>query len=162
MRKPDKENTQAKTKAWKLPLVSARQHAGLAHWLIQGPFHPHWNRWQLVVIHLRDVPGMPAAVKDTPNMTHEFQIVSVDPSQPEIDPDAPSNIKILAPPDSIVQFEATDDEAVKVAEMAINGIVAGKVSPDSDYREWWKQSVPNTVLHLRGMCPNQDCGCTKH
>jgi hypothetical protein len=136
----------AGTKAWKVALVpqSPEQEAKLAAWVVEGPFHPMWSRWLLSVIHLRDIPGVPPASKDGPTMTHEFAILSLNPEQP-VDLDLP-DLHTLHLPDAVIQFKATDEEAVEVLTRAVQQIVDKKASPDSDFQMYWQKHFVGPTL----------------
>lgn len=130
--------------------------AGIASWMIQGPYHPFWSWWLVGVVHLRDIPGTPAAKRHYPEAEYEFTIWSIkSPPSGEITPDIEklragdltARDTILHPCDVVFQFHGvTDEQAAEICEVAVNAIVAGQ-SCDSDFREWWKTSLAATVQH---------------
>ena len=159
MRAPDDEN--GPIRVWRIR-DSAKtlpdHEAALASWLIEGPFHPLWNQWQLSVIHLRDIEGVKPAFKQYPEAEYEFLIVSLNPDR-RCDVDElestgnwgdPAVPKFLTPADVTKQFDGvTDRQAVEIGEAAIRGIVSGELSPDSDFRSAWERLIDGTVAHYR-------------
>lgn len=126
--------------------------ATLASWLVKRPgAHPFWQWWLLSVISLRDIEGVPPAHKRYPEAEYEFMIATVDPeSHPDPKPeDALPGFGLLRPIDVIVQFHGvTDDQARRIAGLAIDAIVHGMLSPDQDYRRSWESAIRNTVDHF--------------
>lgn len=150
MRNPD---VQGIAEGWttRLPeTVGGNAHATIRQWLIKGKFHPFWNHWVVNVSHLRDMPGLAPARKDHPDNTHEFVIFALDPGKDGnnvYDPDKLSYpLPWLKPIDCVVQFQAKSDaHAADICDVAAKVICAGKASPDSDFREFWKQTIPATA-----------------
>jgi hypothetical protein len=130
--------------------------AGVATWLVNGPFHPLWSWWGVSVVSLRDMPGVRPPLRFYEGAEYEFVIVSLDPDQ-EVDIEAweegRGGFRWLTPLDAQVQFHGTTDEqAAEVAELAVEAILDGHASPDQDWRSWWEVAIPNTVEHVtRGM-----------
>lgn len=158
MREPDKsgvaqawlleetpEVQEAHIKNWGYPSTSVR------HWFVQGPYHPFWHWWQVGVIDLADHPGMPPAHKQYPEAEYEFAIFSL---QGEVDIDALESgdienrgFKVLQPADVVFHFhKVTREQAAEICDAAVTMIVKGQ-SCDSDFREWWKGALANTVEH---------------
>lgn len=156
MRAPDYHGL-TNIKAWRLPNLTPQKPdhtATLATFLIESPegmFHAFWNRWALNVVHLRDIPGVKPATIYELGATHEIMIVSINPDQPKIDPDAGQKIDWMSPPDVVQQFQVDNDrQAVRVGEMMIEAIVKGLASPDVDYRSFWKRQIPQLAAHAKG------------
>lgn len=142
-------------RAWCAPDSVLRNptKAGLGAWLVDAPnSHPIWP-WHLVtMIHLRDCAGLPPAQKRYPGAEYEFGIIAIDPDRaPNPDPDAwEGGYPILHPPDVIEQFHGVDDATARhILGLAIRCIVDGKLSPDSDYRRAWHETIEQTVQHFR-------------
>ena len=151
MVKPTFEN--GPIKLWDVPQPkNVEPHAQISSWFIEGPFHPIWNQWVMLMIHLRDVPGKPKAVKKYEHNTHEFLTLSVDPknrAKPE-DMNTPGVVKTLTPVDVVVQFQVdTDEQALQVMKLAAKAILTGHASPDQDFRRWWEESIAATAKHIR-------------
>jgi len=129
-----------------------KPHAGLAGFVVFATgYHPFWSEWLVMSCHLRDEPGVPPAKKQFPEATHELQIVALDPES-VVYPDSAkkSKVKHLTPVDQIVQVVATDQEMIRIVELAATAIVSCNCSPDQDYRSWWKPAVENGLKHMRG------------
>ena len=140
MRAPDITGPAAK--GWKVAWPDPGASVGT--WMVTGNFHPHWSWWAVLVIHLRQIDGLPPPVKEYPGAEYEFQILSMSPDHP-VDIDAfeqgEDHFHYLTPPDCVVQFGGLDDiTAGKLAGWAAKTICGG-VSPDSDYRASWTSQV---------------------
>ena len=123
------------------------QITALSQYLVESKrFHPHWSQWVVTAISLADVPGVPPANKDTPDMTHEILIISVNPDV-YLDPDVvPTEQWMMAPVDLVKQVSLpSDDEAKYVLKRIINQIASGRMSPDQDYRNAWKSVIDAIV-----------------
>lgn len=115
-------------------------------WLIHAPgYHPWWNNYQLSLIHLRPVDGLPPAKINLPGATHEVMLFAMSPdSQFSLE----SFMIPLSPANFFGQFIAHDDEsaAEKIKE-TVNEILIGSLSPDTDYvREWVKRFSDSNLL----------------
>lgn len=129
-----------------------KPHGCISQWLVKGKFHAFWDHWSITVCHLRDVEGLPPAHKDSPDETHEFLIVALNPgddanNRKVYDPDdLPEPLPFLMPPDCAVRFKSKSDaQATSICEAAVKMIVAGDISPDSDYRRFWKELILKTA-----------------
>lgn len=126
--------------------------ACLGNWLVNVPgAHPFWEYWLIVVIHLRDIPGVKPAYKKYPEAEFEFSIHSIDPERcPSPDPDGGVGFPILSPVDVVEQFHGISDrDARRVAEAGVTAIVNGQVSPDQDFRSLWGMLITGTVEHFK-------------
>jgi hypothetical protein len=144
LREPDIAGSHGK--AWKVKVESLQDKTTLNAYLISVyGAHPFWNWWLISAIHLRDVEGMPAAVKEYPTATHEFIILTLDPKCCPPDSDDPQ-YKYLLPADVLIQFDGlTDTDVAKFCTDAVTAIVDGQMSPDQDYRSAWRQLIEYTV-----------------
>ena len=80
----------------------------------QPTHHPHWQWYQLSVVHLRDHPDLPPADFQYPGATHEIQVCAVDPDHNEAMRDRvydPDVVYILMPPNVAIQITSPDDAA---------------------------------------------------
>lgn len=153
-------------KAWKFPLPDDdggdwRRAAGLdANFLIFAPgAHPFWSWHVLMAIHLRDVPGQDKPpVKRSPSVTHELMVYALDPDVPPPDPrnwplpadGGEPRLRMLSPPDAVVQFEVGSDEhATEIVTLAAQACTAGHLIPDSDHRALWDRTIATTAQHYR-------------
>lgn len=166
MRPPDKEGI---ARAWRFrhtPEAELAHHAehghisaGLATWIINGPYHPFWSWWLVGVVHLRELPNAGPPVIVVPGATHEMVCYTLDPDPPAGRPAVPDLDRceagdlhgglpgLLHPADWVVQFTVPEDRvAVHIAELAVDAIVAGD-SCDSDYRGAWERTITQTAAH---------------
>lgn len=151
MRTPDATGTAGR--GWRVTRPAGGEKAWAAtidSWLVNVPgAHPFWSWWQVSVVHLRDLPGVPPAKRRYPDAEYEFMIVAFDPETPP-DPDnrGGDGAKILTPIDVVEQFHGvTDEQAAGMCSRAVELILAGVTSPDQDYRAWWKACIAETVEH---------------
>lgn len=132
--------------------------ASLGLYFIHGPFHPLWSWWALALVHLRDLPGMTPANRHYPEAEYEFAIWSLDspPAGPPFDPDSHRWAKrTLSPADVVKHFHVSESKPVEerdriarhVLDQAVDAIIFGMASPDSDYRSWWDRAIDNTIEH---------------
>lgn len=152
MRRADRAG-KANRKAWRLTLPEG--HTTLGSWLVHVPgAHPFWSWWLMSVVHLREVEGVPV-VRQYPEAEYEFLILAINPDAEDgLDPDdwppttANDEPWMLWPPDVVEQFHGVDDETAKnILDLGVAAVMDGAVSPDSDYRRWWRESLARTVEH---------------
>lgn len=144
-------------RCWRMRKVVTRpdQEAGIATWVINGPFHPLWRWWALGVVHLRPLAGVRPVVLRREGASHEVLIFSVDPEKcPEPDIDKlereGGELPNLMPLDLVHQVVGLDDEqAAELAGLMVKAIVAGEMSPDQDFAEMWRRTLDTTAEHLR-------------
>lgn len=140
-------------RAWLLNPEQAKSNpATLCGWLVNRPgAHPHWQWWLVGLITLRDIPGIQPARKNYPEAEYELYIYSIDPStcsSPE--PDSPEGYPPLLPLDVLHQFHGLSEKTAKhLTEIMVQNIVAGRISPDQDYRKVWSLILPQTIQDLR-------------
>lgn len=130
--------------------------ASIGLFFLTGPFHPLWTWWAIALCHLRDLPGLTPAKRHYPEAEYEFAIWSMD--APGFDPDHAEHwaSHLLHPADVVKHFDIgtvllvveRDRIAREVLEIAVDAIVAGHASPDSDNRAWWKRCIDGTVEHI--------------
>lgn len=153
MRQPDFKSANNDIEAWRCPLEGGEPHGTVALFLLKSrKFHPFWDHWAIGLLHLRDIPGLPPAVKDNPDQTHEFMILALNPGEninnrTVYDADnLPQPLPWLKPVDVTVRFKCENDaKAQDICEQAVKLIVAGRASPDQDYRTFWKEVIAATV-----------------
>lgn len=128
-------------KAWRMDLAAIRAHLGkqgaeIDTWIVEAPYsHPMWHSYMLAVVHLRPVDGFPAAVVHLPGATHEVMLYALDPSHtPRLD----RNPRLLHPANFHGQWIAESDEgAIAKVDSCVDLIIAGQLSPDTDFRRDW-------------------------
>lgn len=131
-------------KAWKFDLSKARANPQLAKdddatvctWIVYVPWaHGFWHSYMLACIHLRPIEGVKAPTIHLPGATHEILLFALD---PKFRPSPSENLHFLTPPNFIGQFMAESDEkAAERIEGDVRDILAGTLSPDTDFRRMW-------------------------
>jgi hypothetical protein len=157
--------------AWKVDINSMRatrgvtpdQCSGLAEWVVHASWsHPIWPFVSVMLIHLRDIPGMPPPFIKLPGATHEVMVFAMDPDKypPHLDTDYPVG-RFLSPGNFTGQFIADSDQAaIERIEFTIHEICAGQLNPDTDgvrgwierfgdycFKEEYRSAKPGTVQH---------------
>lgn len=153
LREPDIADDSGK--AWVVSVAAPQDLTTLSAYVVSVyGAHPLWNWWLVSAIHLRDVPGMPAAEKEYPEATHEFLILTINPKSCPPDPDN-SNYEYLVPVDVQIQFDGIDDDQVReLCQQAVTAIVDGRMNPDQDYRSVWNSSIKLAVQAIKGTIKN--------
>jgi hypothetical protein len=150
LRPPDKEGAVAR--AWKSPITSDEHAAHIATWFVNGPFHPHWNWWVISSVDLINRPGIQDAVLDYPEAEYEILVLSLNPEDgvPDVDTNESGALSFLTPPDLKFQCHGVSREVVaEVVEQMVDKIVAGQMSPDSDFARHWTGRLETTITHYK-------------
>lgn len=101
--------------------------------LFRPDAHPVWNTYQVGLVHLRPLADWPPAQLLFPDATHEIQILALDPAHTP-NPDDPSTLHRLLPPNLIHQLRGrTDENALKLFDGFVREL-SREVSPDTDHR----------------------------
>src|SRR6476661_7856958 len=138
-------------RAWCLLSEMTRANsAALATWFVNCPgAHPLWSWWMVSVVHLRELPGEPPVQKQYPEAAYEFTIIALQSPQgtraaAESLPSIP--IVTLRPIDVVFQFHGVgDQDAARVATVAVETIMRGALSPDQDYRRGWEAMLAQVI-----------------
>lgn len=127
-------------------------------YLIHAPqAHPFWTWYYMAGISLRDdIPGSPPASRQFEGATHELVVLSLDPDHAAPLPNGEfgqhGQLHPLSPPDHVVQtMHVNDEQFGEILDRFAQAVVNGVLSPDSDYRESWRQTMMNTTDHFRGL-----------
>lgn len=128
-------------KAWRMDIAAIRAHYGkqgaeICFWIVEAPWaHPMWHSYMLSAVHLRPCDGFPPAVVNLPGATHEVMLYALDPSRtPRLD----RIPRLLNPSNFHGQWIAeSDDAAIAKVESCVDMILAGRLSPDTDFRREW-------------------------
>lgn len=146
-------------RAWKVLAPDApqwQQQASCGAWLVHAPHgHPFWTWYAVQCISLREIAGQDRPPHlQFPGASHEWLVLALNPEQPLPDierwngPGTPP-MQYLEPIDQCVQFiVADDDQARELCELTVRHILSG-VSPDQDFREYWRTAIANTAEHIR-------------
>jgi len=150
MRPPDK---QGPWKAWlsKAAPRSLAQTATIRAYLLHCPgAHAAWSYWMVDLIHLRPIEGVPPASKSYAEAEYELISIALNPAHDAaLDPDDASTFRHLRPIDFAHQFHGVDDaSAIDLLDRLVDLVVAGRLSPDSDYARAWKQLLWGSIEHL--------------
>lgn len=131
--------------------VSPDQNACICHWVVEAAWaHPAWHSYTIFCQHLRPIKGY-----DTPvivhleGATHEMLVFALDPSK-----DRESLIKTgivesrwLQPANFAAQIRSPSDEAANaVIRLAVQEILDGVLSPDTDFRSMWVERFGGNMV----------------
>ena len=127
---------------------------GDLHLLYAPAAHPLWAWHVLMAVALRDVPGVPPAIKRYPEAEYEVMVLALHPDHPPPDPRkwpmGTGNLNAMEPADAVVQFHDTgDDGAAELVELCASAVANGVLIPDSDHAESWRRSIKLTADHIR-------------
>lgn len=130
-------------------LIGGREDATCCMWVVEAQFaHPLWHSYLFAMIHLRPVDGLPPPLLYRPDATHEFWIFAMDPEkprQPVIEGAAMPSM--LHPKNFGAQLVAgTDAEAMQLVEAAVQDVVDGKISPDTDWFSVWVERFGDAMV----------------
>lgn len=134
-------------RAWLSKDPGIAEHATtIAAWILCAPgAHPAWSFYQVTLVHLRPVEGLPPPVLKRPGVEHEIAIMALHPDTRPL-PDDTATWVFLTPPNAAGQFGGLDDaDAERVLKALVAAFVSGKVSPDSDYRRAIEGSIRATA-----------------
>lgn len=142
-------------KAWRQDLAAAikmhgdKPHASLGGWIVFAPWaNMMWSYYVMMLLHLRDVPGMGPPKISNPEATHEIHLWALDPSKV---PDLVNPMACrLSPANYVGQFVApNDEEAVLRFDFTVQEIVHGYLNPDTDARQQWIDRFGSHMLPNR-------------
>lgn len=143
-------------KAWEIDAKPKKrdQNATIKAWLLNLPgSHPLWSNYEVGVISLRDIPGVPPANKKYPEAEYELIMIALNPDyQP-----SPTDIESLVPlrPENYVsQFHGlTEDEAAKVGLWMVLDLVKGQLIAEPSgvigARELWANRLNKAIFLLQ-------------
>jgi hypothetical protein len=120
--------------------VDPEQDSGVAAWVIEAPWaHPFWHSYELILIHLRQIPGAKPPIIRLTGATHELWLNALDPDfsrEPFILGEAAS--RPLRPGNFAAQIIAEHDgAAIARAFHAVRQICDGTLNPDTDFTAQW-------------------------
>lgn len=142
---PDKATSHGR--AWSIDIEAVRAFHGqdpardgtIASWLIEAEWaHPVWHSYNLVLVHLRQIPGMEPPIIRVPGATHEFWLYVLDPDEPRQAMLSRAKVRWLYPANFAAQLVA-DSDAAAIARVreAVDLVVDGMLNPDSDALRQW-------------------------
>jgi hypothetical protein len=138
-----------RARAWLLDFShQTTPHSGVSGWLVEAPWaHPLWHSYRISLIHLRPVPGLPAAHITLHGATHEMMVFALDPDAPREGILTGGPCPILRPTNFAAQMiEDSDDAGAQRVERAVQMICQGKLSPDTDYIRQWVSLFGDSLM----------------
>lgn len=132
-------------KAWKMdgdsylklhPEKAPIHEVTTACWILQCPaYHPVWHSYVISCVSLKNMEGLPPAVILLPNATHELFVIALNPNFPTT---VNEDFCFLEPINFSAQFIAENDEVASGRiEESVKEILAGVLSPDTDFMSMW-------------------------
>ena len=117
-------------------------------WIVEAPWaHLAWHSYWVMVMHLREMPGVPMPTFYIPHATHELWVYAINPEmqrQPMLDT---GMIPVLTPMNFAAQIVAEHDGAARdLVEQAVRMICDGTLSPDIDFRKQWVALFGDNML----------------
>lgn len=153
---PD-ELTGAFGTAQRIPRAQYRDTApaALDGWIITAPgWHPIWSQYHLGVVSLADIPGAPPAHRQRPGVTHELNVVALNPDH---GPHTPATVlsdglRYLTPANIGEQFTTTDEQARRLGLLCVRAVLDGVLCPETGdapdrIRAAWSTSIHQTLAH---------------
>lgn len=122
------------------------------------PGMPIYRAWFVATITLAEIPGVPPAQKNAPEMTHELMVIAADPNGGyDPDPEMPETwhnfAGKVAHQFNLGQFPPAeaDKRAVRIAQQCAQAVTDG-ILPIVDVgdagRAMWAQAIDSTVEHI--------------
>lgn len=145
--------TGAHGEAWEIDVPKARALAGdtedsdstVAMWIVFAPWaHAFWSYYLIGAINLRPSKALPAPKIYAPGFTHEILVYALDPTAVPDTVDT-SKIRKLRPVNFAGQWRVEvrpnpvdqDRAAAAKIRVTVEEILAGVLSPDSDFIDDW-------------------------
>lgn len=149
-------------KAWELDMPAILRRMGadadrscaVGCWIVEAPWaHPMWHSYVISVVHLRPMPKLPAPIIHVPGATHEIVVDALDPDYSRTLAITEGKICRMTPTNFAAQFiepNATpelQDAAAKARGLAsVEAILAGDLSPDTDFIKMWVARFNGAML----------------
>ncbi|MCX5495773.1 hypothetical protein OSH11_13750 [Kaistia dalseonensis] len=133
-------------------LDQARPDTTVAAWIVEASWaHPVWHSYLVGLVHLRPDPLVLQPILHRPDATHEFWLFALDPDKPRAPQiSGEQRAAMLFPSNFGAQLACPSDaEAMKTIEAAINEIVRGTLSPDTDFRRDWVARFGASNIEVR-------------
>lgn len=142
-------------KAWKRDTTAVWERRGrqgpdpslaVADWIVEAVYaHPLWHSYHLICYALRPHPSVQGETKIyLEGATHEMVLYALDPQKPRALNDV---MHWLSPCNFAAQIKAhTDAEAMLRIYAAVEDIVAGRLSPDTDFRSMWARRFGDNMI----------------
>jgi len=129
--------------------------AALDSWIITAPcWHPHWTQYALALVSLAHIPDVPQAQLHRPGMTHEINVVALDPEHGPYDAHtlSPGRLRYLLPVNIAEQVATTDETARDLTQQCAHAVVHGALCPETAdapdrIRTYWRQTIRDILGH---------------
>jgi hypothetical protein len=93
-----------------------------------------WEWYAVELILLREIPGVPVATRQSPEMTHELMIFALDPKSLGGKESEPLKYSMLQPVNVVAQFSCDDDQRIRTAvDMAVDACIDGYLSLEAGW-----------------------------
>jgi hypothetical protein len=134
--------------AWDVLTTVPNKTFTVACWIIRAPYaHPIWHDYVLSVIHLRPDPVHPEPLLYEPGVTHELTLQALDPA---VEPTTTGPWRALNPLNFAAQIKEPDDAAAaQRAKAAVQEVVDGVLSPDTDFIRMWIDRFGSNMVRGR-------------
>ncbi|MFJ4631579.1 hypothetical protein [Streptomyces sp. NPDC088847] len=129
--------------------------AALDSWIITAPcWHPLWTQYALALVSLAHIPDVPPAKLHRPGMTHEINVMALNPEHGPYDARTLSagRLRYLTPGNVAEQFTTTDELARHLTQLCAQAVVDGRLCPETAdaperIRTYWQQAIRDTLGH---------------
>jgi hypothetical protein len=148
-------------RAWRCDLAEGRRRKGFAAeddatliaWVIEAPWaHPAWHSYELILLHLRPMPDRRQTIFYLDEATHELWLYALNPDKDRnhLIATGIATDEWLTPGNFAAQIiEVSDDLALARVRQAVALIVAGQLSPDTDYIGQWARLFGDNMMKDR-------------
>jgi len=143
-------------RAWSVDLDTALLAAGFARaddatlsvWIVEAAWaHPLWHSYAIILVHLRPMPDGRETKLYRADASHEFWVYALNPEKPREAMIRTGRAQWLTPINFAAQLaEASDQAAITRIEGAIDLILTGELSPDTDFQHQWEALFGNAMI----------------
>lgn len=130
--------------------VKPEDDAVVVHWMVEAPWaHPVWHSYSIILIHLREMPDKRVTKKYFQEATHEMWIHALNPDEnlnALVDTGVPKGVLLLPINFGAQIAAASDEEAAARIKTSVEEILAGTLSPDTDFRQMWVDRYGDSMV----------------
>jgi hypothetical protein len=123
--------------------------ATVAWWLVEAAWaHPLWHSYWLCLVHLRPLPECEVEnIIYLEGATHEMWLYALDPEASRQEMMDSGRVRPLLPVNFAAQLvEESDASAAERILAAVRDICAGRLSPDTDFVQRWKERFGDSMI----------------
>lgn len=134
-------------KAWEIDKAATLKAAGIdpkrdatvmSHIVEASWAHPAWHSYWIAICHLRPMPDARETKIYLEGATHEIWVWALNPEASREKMITTGRPEVLSPINFAAQFvEPHDAAAMERGLKAVQAIIAGELSPDTDFRQMW-------------------------